>query len=79
MLRFFRQIMFEPLIKLITGLIWIFSYLSCRATARHLKLLMVVQGSLDFSLPSHKVMPSAEVISHETVPFLNPKNPPFLC
>jgi hypothetical protein len=72
MLRFFRQMLFEPLIKPITGLSRIFYFLSCRATARHLKILMIVQGSIDFSL-------SLEVISHETVPSLNPTNQQFPC
>lgn len=79
MIRFFRKISIETPIYQITGLTQIFSYLSCRATAKHLKILMVVQRFLDFSLPSHKVMPSAEVTSHETAPSLNPKNPRFLC
>ncbi len=48
MLRFFRQIPFEPLIKQIIGLTQIFSYLSCRATPRHLQSAIEDSGELDF-------------------------------
>ena len=70
MLHFFLKILFEPLIKQTLGLSRIFSFLSCRDTARHLKILMVVQGSLDFSL-------SLEVTSHDSAKSLNPINPRF--
>ncbi len=50
MLRFFRKIPFEPLIKRIIGLTRIFTLLSCRALPRHLQSAIEELDYLDFSL-----------------------------
>ncbi len=49
MLRFFRQIPFEPPIKLIIGLTRIFTLMSCRALPRHLQSAIEELDYLDVS------------------------------
>lgn len=74
MLRFFRQITFEPQIKRMYGLAQIFSFLSCRALLRHLQSTVEDSGELDFS-PS--TSSGIEVTSQGSSPSLNPINPRF--
>lgn len=71
-MKIYSIILFESQINLISRLTQMVSFLSCRATLRHLKVLMVGQGSVDFSLPH-------EVTNYDSSLFPNPINLRLLC